>query len=156
VEGSAAADELTAGTSRQPRPMEGGPAYAAVVARRAVPCQESGPLKPTANGLGTPERAVSYEADFRCTSLGDVSGPLSFTPAGTTPDTPMETTTVVPAGERRKTPIYVSGVTETRGFLAWLRESCPSGHSAQMKGERHAGSKDGRWLPSHGKCAAVP
>jgi hypothetical protein len=35
VEASAAvcaADELTAGNSRQPRPMEGGPAYAAVVA----------------------------------------------------------------------------------------------------------------------------
>jgi hypothetical protein len=51
VEASAAvcaADELTAGTSRQPRPMEGGPAYAAVVAGRAVPRQESGPLKPTA------------------------------------------------------------------------------------------------------------
>jgi hypothetical protein len=57
--------------------------------------------------------------------------------AGTTPDTPMETTTVIPAGKRHnKTPIYVSGVTDTRGFLAWLRELCPSGLSAQMKGER--------------------
>jgi hypothetical protein len=49
VEGSAAdsaADELTAGTSRQPRPMDGGPAYAAVVAGRVVPCQESGPFNP--------------------------------------------------------------------------------------------------------------
>jgi hypothetical protein len=48
VEASAeafAADELTAGTSRQPRSMEGGPAYAAVVAERAVPRQENGPLK---------------------------------------------------------------------------------------------------------------
>jgi hypothetical protein len=57
-------------------------------------------------------------------------------PAGTTPDTPMETTTLIPAGERyKKIPIYVTGVTDTRGFLAWLRESCPSGLSAQMKGE---------------------
>jgi hypothetical protein len=49
----------------------------------------------------------------------------------------METTTVIPAGERHnKTPIYVSGVTDTHEFLAWLRESCPSGLSAQMKGER--------------------
>jgi hypothetical protein len=95
MEGSAAlsaADELTAGTSWQPHPMEGGPAYAAVVAGRAVPFQERGPLKPIANGSGTPERAASSEADFRPMSLGDVSGPLSGTPAVTTPDTPMETT----------------------------------------------------------------
>jgi hypothetical protein len=134
VEASAAvcaADELTAGTSRQPRPMEGGPAYAAVVAGHAVLRQESGPLKPTANGSGPSEPAASSEADFRRTSLGDVSGPLSDIPAGTTPDTPMETTTVIPAGERHnKTPIYVSGVTDTRGFLAWLGEPCPSGLSA--------------------------
>jgi hypothetical protein len=140
VEGSAAlsaADELTAGSSRQPCPMEGGPAYAAVVAGFAVPCQESGPLEHTANGSGTPEPAASSDADFRHMSLGDVSGPLSGTPAGTTPDTPMETTTVVPAGERQnKTPVYVSGVTDTRGFLAWLRESCPRDLSAKMKGER--------------------
>jgi hypothetical protein len=74
VEASAtvcAADELTAGTSRQPRPMEGGPAYDAVVAGRAVPCQESGPLKPTVKGSGTMEPAASSEADFRRTSLGD-------------------------------------------------------------------------------------
>jgi hypothetical protein len=58
-------------------------------------------------------------------------------PAGTTPDTRMEPTTVIPAGERhQKTPIYVSGVTDTSGFLAWLRESCLIGLSAQMKGER--------------------
>jgi hypothetical protein len=140
VEGSAAvcaADELTAGTSRQPRPIEGGPVYAAVVAGRAVPCQESGPLKLTAKGWGTPEPAASPEADFRRTSLGDVSGSLNGMPAGTAPDTPMQTTTVIPAGERHnKTPIYVSGVTDTRDFLACLRESCPSGLSAQMKGER--------------------
>jgi hypothetical protein len=49
-----AAGKLTAGTSRQPHPMEGGPAYAAVLAGRAVARQESGPLKPTAKGTGTP------------------------------------------------------------------------------------------------------
>jgi hypothetical protein len=96
------------------------------VAARAVPRQESGPLKPTAKRSGTPKPAASSEADFRRTSLGDVSGHLSGMPVGTTPDTSMEITTVIPAGERyNKTPIYVSGVTDTRGFLAWLRESCP-------------------------------
>jgi hypothetical protein len=107
--------------------MEGGPAYAAVENGRAVPRQESGPLKPTAKGSGTPEPADSSEADFRRTSLAVVSGPLSGMPGGTTSDTPKETTTVNPAGERNnKTPIYVSGVTDIRGFLTWLRESCPS------------------------------
>jgi hypothetical protein len=49
----------------------------------------------------------------------------------------METTTVNPTGERHyKTPIYVSGVTDTRGFLAWLRESCPRGLPVQMMGEK--------------------
>jgi hypothetical protein len=140
VEGSAvvcAADELTIGTTRQPRPMEGGPAYAAVVAGWAVPCQERGSLKPAANVSGTPEPAVTSEADFRNTSPRDVSGPLNGTPAGTTPDKPMESTTVVPAGERHnKTPIYVYGVTDTGGFFTWLRKSCSRVLSAQMKGER--------------------
>jgi hypothetical protein len=132
-----APDELTAGTTRQPRPMVGGQAKAVVVAGRAVPCQESGPLKPTAKGSGTSEPAASSEADFRHTSLGDMSGPLRGIQAGTTPDTPMETTTIIPRGERHnKTPIYVTGVTNSRGFMAWLRESCPCGLSAQMKGER--------------------
>jgi hypothetical protein len=65
-----------------------------------------------------------------------VSGPLSGMLAGTTPETPKETTTVIPAGEsHNKTPIYDSGVTDTRAFLAWLRELCPSGLSAHMRGE---------------------
>jgi hypothetical protein len=140
VEASAAvcaADELTAGTSRQPRPMEGRPAYAAVVVGRAAPRQENGPLKPTAKVSGTTEPAASPEAEFRPTSLADVSGPLSGMPAGTNPDNPIETTTVIPAGEQHnRTPIYVSGVTDSRGFLAWWRDSCPSGLSAQIKGER--------------------
>jgi hypothetical protein len=63
-----------------------------------------------------------------------LSGPLSGRPAGTIP--PLAH--VVPAGERRnKAPIFVSGVNDTRGFLNWLRESCPSGLTAQVKGEKH-------------------
>jgi hypothetical protein len=160
VEGSAAlsvADELTAGSSRQPGLMEGGLAYAAVVAGRAVPCQESGPLKTTANGSGTPNPLSYLRQTLGARLFETCPGLLNGTPAGTTPDTPMQTTTAVPAGQRHnKNLIYVSGVTDTRGFLAWLRESCPSGLSAQMKGEIYAGVKDDRWLPSHGTCAAVP
>jgi hypothetical protein len=82
------------------------------VAGRAVPRQEMGPLKPTVKGSGTPEPAASSEADFGRMSLGDVSAPLCGMPHGNTPDTPMETTTVIPAVERQ--------------------ESCPSGPTAQM------------------------
>jgi hypothetical protein len=71
---------------------------------------------------------------FRRTSLGDVSGHLRGMPPGTTLDIPMETTKEIPAGKRRNKTL--SGVTDTRGFWTWLRESCPSGLSAQMKGER--------------------
>jgi len=36
----------------------------------------------------------------------------------------------------KQDPIYVTGVTDTRGFLTWLRASFQSGLSAQMKGEK--------------------
>jgi hypothetical protein len=99
-----------------------------VVAGRAVPRQESDPLKSKATGSGTAEPAASSEADRRFMSLGDVSGPVNGMPAGATPDATEDPTTGVPAGERQnKAPIYVSGVTDTRGFLAWLREACQSG-----------------------------
>jgi hypothetical protein len=43
-------------------------------------------------------------------------------------------TTCVPAGElHNKTPILISGVRDTRAFLAWLRASCVSGLTAQLK-----------------------
>ena len=32
-------------------------------------------------------------------------------------------------------PIFISGVSDTRSFLAWLRTSCPGGLMAQLKGE---------------------
>jgi hypothetical protein len=61
----------------------------------------------------------------------DMSGSLGSMPPGTTE------AGAVPAGERHnKTPVFVTGVTDTRGFLAWLRTSCPSSLSAQMKGEK--------------------
>jgi hypothetical protein len=45
---------------------------------------------------------------------------------------------VVPAGQRRKkTPIFITGVNDTRGFLAWLRATCPSSLTAQIKAECH-------------------
>jgi len=43
----------------------------------------------------------------------------------------------LPAGQRpNKTPIFISGVSDTRAFLAWLRASCPGGLMAQLKSEK--------------------
>ena len=76
-------------------------------------------------------RVASSEAANRH-MLQDMSGPLSGTLAGTTsaPAAP------VPPGQRmNRTPVFITGVTDTRGFVAWLRSRCPKGLTAQMKGE---------------------
>jgi hypothetical protein len=46
-------------------------------------------------------------------------------------------TTSVPAGQRpNKTPIFISGVNDSRGFLTRLRASCPCSLTAQLKAEK--------------------
>jgi len=58
-------------------------------------------------------------------------------PDGATTNVQVAASSAAHIGERQnKTPIYVTGVTDTRGFLAWLRASYQSGLSAQMKGEK--------------------
>ena len=64
----------------------------------------------------------------------DMSGPLSGMPAGATTNAQVANER---AGERaNKTPIFITGVTDTRAFLAWLRGSCPCQLTAQLKAER--------------------
>jgi hypothetical protein len=114
-----------------------------VVAGRAVPYLERGPLKPTAKGSGTPEAADSSEADLSLTSFGDVSGPMSGMPTGTTLDTPMETTTDIPAGERHKKTLCFRG----HGYpwiLGMVEGVMPQRSLGPDEGrETYAGSKDG-------------
>jgi hypothetical protein len=100
--------------------------------------EPSGTLKSTTKGTSSaPIPAASTEAASRRTSPGapgDLSGPLSVTPIGTTPTT-AQVDKVVPPGERRnKTPVYVSGVKSTRKFLDWIRARSESRLVAQMKG----------------------
>jgi hypothetical protein len=117
-------------TSRQLDVAAGKAAYAAVVAGDSNPRQSSGQPKPIATGSDSSEPAASSEAATRCMSV-DMSKPLGSMPAGATD------AGAVPAGERpNKTPVFFTGVTDTRGFLAWLRTKCPSSLSAQMKGEK--------------------
>ena len=43
----------------------------------------------------------------------------------------------LPAWERiNRTPIFISGFNDTRVFLAWMRGSCPSKLTAQLKAEK--------------------
>jgi hypothetical protein len=89
-----------------------------------APSQPSGPLKPTAMGLDLSEPAVSSETANRRFS-SDMSGPLSGMLVGTTPNAQV-TNTCLPAAERpNTTPIFISGVNDTRSFLASLRATCP-------------------------------
>ena len=78
--------------------------------------------------------AASSEAANRRLSQ-DLPGPLSDTPAGTT-SAVSKVAAPVPARQRRnRTPNFITGVTDTHGFLAWLWSRCPKGLTAQMKGE---------------------
>jgi hypothetical protein len=58
-------------------------------------------------------------------------------PDGATKNGQVASSIAAPAAERHnKNPIYVSEVTDKRGFLTWIRASCPRGLSAQIKGEK--------------------
>jgi hypothetical protein len=57
-------------------------------------------------------------------------------PVGTTKHAQVANGSAPPGERSDKTPIFISGVTDTRAFLAWLRESCPSKLTAQLKAER--------------------
>jgi len=47
------------------------------------------------------------------------------------------TNTCIPAGDLpNKTPIFISGVGDTRAFLAWLRASHLSGLTAKLNAEK--------------------
>jgi hypothetical protein len=109
--------------------------YAAVLDGTVAPFQPSGTLKPTAMNSDPSKSAVSPETTNRRMS-GDMSGPLSDRPNGTT-NRAQVANTCLPAGERpNKTPIFISGARDTRAFLAWMRAACPGGLTAQLKADK--------------------
>jgi hypothetical protein len=85
-------------------------------------------------GSDLSEPAVSTKpANVRISS--DISGPLTEKPDGTTPNAHV-TNTCLQAGQLpNKTPIFITGVSDARSFLAWLQSSSPDGLMAQIKGE---------------------
>jgi len=80
------------------------------------------------------ESGVSMETSNRRMS-NDMFAPLSGMPVGITHYAKV-VNACLPAGQHpNKTPIFISGVTDTRVFLAWLRESCPGCLTVQLKSE---------------------
>jgi hypothetical protein len=125
-----AAGEQASSGGRQIVSHKGGKTYAAVAAAPIAPQLPSGPLMSLAKCSDPSELAVSSESAPRRMS-DDMSGPLSGMPVGAT------TTNSMPAGQRtNKTPIFITAVTDTRGFLTRLRASCPCPLTAQIKAEK--------------------
>ena len=108
--------EQAADGSRQPGPP-GRATYAVALAETFAPSQPSGPTKPTAMDSHTSENCVQMEITNRRTCT-DISMPLSSMPDGTTSKAQVANA-CLPAGELpNKTPIFISGVIDTRSFLA--------------------------------------
>ena len=113
---------------------EGGLTFVNVLAGLVAPCQPSGTLKSTDICSDLSEPAFLCDTDNRRIS-SDISGPLCGKPNGTTPHAQV-TTTRLPAGVlRNKKRIFITGASDARTFLAWLRSCCPCGLTAQIKGE---------------------
>lgn len=66
----------------------------------------------------------------------EMSVPLGGTPDGTSQNAHVTNTCVTAEGDLKKTPIFISGVSDIRSLLAWLRSSCPDGLIAQLKSEK--------------------
>jgi len=127
--------EQAAVGSRQNRTSRGGATYAALLAGSVAPSQPSGTLKPIAMDSDTSESSVSSETTNR-RMCNDMSGPMRGMPDVATSNAQVDNA-CLPARELpNKTPVFVSGVSDTRSFLAWLRASCLGGLMAQIKGEK--------------------
>jgi len=120
---------------QQPGSPRVGATYAAVLSASVAPSQPSGTLKPTAMGSDSSESGFSMETSERRLSE-DISGPLSGTPDGTTNNIHVANTCILAGQRPNKKPIFISGVSETRAFLAWLRASSPGGLVAQRNVKR--------------------
>jgi len=110
---------------RQPGPSRGGVKYTVVLVGPVAPSQPSGLLNPTAMESDPSENGVSMETTNRCIS-SDMSGPLSDRTDGTIANA-QEASACLPAGELSVWPIFISGVSDTRSYLPWLRASSLGG-----------------------------
>jgi hypothetical protein len=98
--------------------------YAAVAAAPAALHKLGGSIKSTAKGSHPSKLAASFETETERTS-NDVSGPLSGMLVGTTLLAHFANPSLLAGKRPKKTPNFVSGVDETRAFLAGLASFCP-------------------------------
>ena len=109
--------EKAASGARHLGSFEGAATYATVPAASATPQQPGGPLKPTAKGLIPTKPTVPTEAAPQRTT-DCVSGSISGMQVDTTTSA-HAANACLPTGERpNKTHIFISGVGDTRPFLA--------------------------------------
>ena len=136
--------------ARQPGSARVEVAYAGVVAGQlvankkslmdghpAASNQPSGSSTPPAKGAAQSVHVDSMESTNRRPAgpSNNGSGSHGDTPFGTTP-TAAQADKVVPPGERKnKTPVYVTGVSNTWSFLRWLQGETGGNGTAQMRGE---------------------
>ena len=66
----------------------------------------------------------------------DTSGPVIDKPDGTTINALLANTCLTAGGRPNKTSNIISGVRDTRAFLAWLQATCPDGLASKLKGEK--------------------
>ena len=85
-------------------------------------------------GSDSSEPAISHEMAQRRMSL-DMFGPMSSMPDGTTLNTQVANASL-PAGAHQQDPIFISGVNDTRAFLAWLQGFCYRQLMAQLKAQK--------------------
>jgi len=127
--------EQAAAGSRQPGPPGEEATCAAVLTGPVAPSQPVGPLKPTAMDSDSSEPGVSIETTIRRMS-SDMTRPKNGLPDGTTSKAQVANACPPARVRPNKTPIFISGISDTRSFLAWLRAFCPGGKVAQLKGEQ--------------------
>jgi len=119
---TAVTGEQAAASSRQTEPSGLGATYGAVLYPNAAPSQPIGTLKPTSMDSEPSETGVSVESSKRRMS-NDMSGPLSRMRDGTTHKAHV-TYACLKAGQlHNEAPNFISGVTDTLAFLAWLQAS---------------------------------
>jgi hypothetical protein len=91
--------------------------YTAVLDWLVTKIQPSGSLKPTAMDSDMSEPAVSRKTANRSMS-SDMSGPLSDKTDGTTLNAQVANTGLLAGQRPNKTSIFISGIHDTRAFLA--------------------------------------
>ncbi|XP_021941957.1 mucin-1-like, partial [Zootermopsis nevadensis] len=99
----------------------------------------SGTVQPSAKRPGSQPGPASSMEEARGRRSprvsGDLSGPLTGVSSDAASSSHAQVDKTAPGERRNKTPVYVSGVKDVRGFLHRIRAELACGIVAQMKGD---------------------